>query len=58
MRYTDLTNDELDAFLDMSKMLTEGNITAKRYIQFFTELEKAVTLRMNTNKASLVDVCC
>jgi hypothetical protein len=45
MRYTDLTNEELQAFVDMAKMLTDGKITASRFIAFFTQLEKTVDAR-------------
>lgn len=45
MRYTDLTNDELDAMVEMSKLLSKGQITVSRYLRFFNELQRLVLQR-------------
>lgn len=45
MRYTDLTNDELDSFLEMSKLLSRKEITCGKFIEFFNELQYNVLTR-------------
>lgn len=47
MRYTDLTNDELELFVDYAKLLSMGIITANKFITFFNELQKQVEDRLN-----------
>jgi hypothetical protein len=51
MRWTDLNNEELDLFVDMAKSLKAGIITASKFVEFYTNLEKNVFER---NQRSLV----
>lgn len=45
MKWTDLTNIELDQLLAFAKSLSDGEITAKMFVVFYKHLEKAVEER-------------